>query len=123
MDYDETTKALWRFIGDEVIISILIYDPEVPTAGADATFLARLEEPPEWAGTGWRPGGTTPEGKKPVSGAGHLVAGLSPSRFVDGRVIADGEGVEATFRGGLRVTVRKPDRSPGRVIDSSALSP
>lgn len=87
--------------------------------------MARLEDPPEWAGTGWRHGGTTPEGKKLVSGAGHLVASLNPDAFVDGKVIADGEGVEAKFKGGLCVTVRKPDRSPGashRLISAQTLA-
>jgi hypothetical protein len=122
--YNETTKALWRLIGEDVRISVWIEDPQVPAAGPVASFAARLDAPPEWAGTGWRPlYATTPEGDKPATGPGHITASLSPSDFIEGKLIHDGGGVEACFRGGVRVVVVKPDTRPSRVIDASALTP
>jgi len=80
-------------------------------------------------GKGWRVLEKVPEGEKPVVGAGHLSASLSRTDFVDGKLTHDGDGVEATFRGGVHVLVIK--RQPGgrvydaegRVFDASELSP
>jgi hypothetical protein len=128
--YEETTKALWALIGEDVQISVSIDNPAFPTAGPVASFAVHLRETLEWMGKGWRVlDARLPEGEKDVIGAGHMSASLSQYDFIEGKLTHNGDGVEATFRGGVHVLVVK--RQPGgrvydaegRVFDASDLSP
>jgi len=52
-----------------------------------------------------------------VVGAGHTRASLSQYDFIEGKLTHNGDGVEATFRGGVHVLVVKKQPG-GRVYDA-----
>jgi hypothetical protein len=121
MNYNETLAALWTLIGDDVRISVIHDDADIPSGEQHlASFEALLPEPAEWVGTGWRVGGTTTEGEEPKAGAGHVVASFSPEAFLDGESLFGGMGVRMRFEGGISVAVVKsgaPKPGESRVLD------
>ena len=117
MDYNETLKALWRLIGEDVRISVVADDPgEVNLA----SFTAQLPAPPESAGTGWRPLDTAPRScEPPVVGAGHPTATLAVDSFVEGRLLRR-DGRRGAAHRGVRVLVVRsgaPSSGETRVIE------